>query len=125
MCRRTTWWKTVTVTGVSTASCVGGGGARWERGRHRLAVAMDHCGRDRGEQHCRGEQQVAGRRAGRAGQRLCGRLHATVEVAVVQLRDGAVLRPPALQVTVLRLVLSHRVGLYVPANTRTRILISV
>lgn len=74
-------------------------------------------GHGRGQQNGgRGDGQR--RTAGRAGQRLRGRFHAAVKPAVVQLGDGAVLRPSALQIAIPGLVPSHRVGLDVPANTR-------
>lgn len=59
-------------------------------------------------------QQVAGGRSGRPGQCLGGRLHAAVKPTVVQLGDGAILGPSALQATIFRLVLLHRIRLDVP-----------
>lgn len=78
----------------------------------RLEVASADCGQQDG---C-DDDRVAARRTVRTRQRFGGRFHAAMKPTVVELGDGAILRSSALQAAILRLVLSHWVGLDVPVN---------
>lgn len=90
-----------------------------DRQRRLVVTSGQHCSDGRGQQDGGGgdEQRVAWR-TGRPGECFGGRLHASVKHTVVELGNGTVLRPPALQTAVFRLVLPHRVGFYVSVTEK-------